>query len=134
MIRAALIWLALGYSMGGLLLAHKGIAIAPRLWLLREAHIHALLMGWTLQLAAGVAFWILPRLDASGARGDERPVWLSFAAINAGAAVGVAAAVSQAAGLYALAGALYALAALAFVRHAWPRVRPFQSERPAARP
>src|SRR5215211_1769124 len=88
MIRTALLWLAIGYSVGGVVLLNKGLALLPWLWALRAAHIHMLLVGWTVQLACGVAFWILPRLDARGTRGDERLVWGCYAALNAGVVFG----------------------------------------------
>ena len=71
MIRTALVWLALGYTIGGLLLLNKGVPMLPWLWTLRYTHVHLLLIGWNVQFACGVAFWILPRLDASGARGSS---------------------------------------------------------------
>ena len=119
MVRVALCWLAVGYSAGGLLLANKGVPLAPWIWGLRGAHVHMLLVGWTLQLAAGVAYWILPRLDAHGDRGGDRPVWLCFGALNAGVVC------SLLPGLAAVSGALYFVAAAAFVVHLWRRVRPF---------
>ncbi len=134
MIRTALVWLAIGYTFGGLVLFTKGVPLVPQLWLLRGAHIHVLLVGWTVQLACGVAYWILPRLDAAGSRGDERPVWACYAVLNTGVLLAVL--VSLAGGSAALAalarwlpllvGLLYALGAGLFARHAWPRVRPFQ--------
>lgn len=134
MIRTALVWLALGYTFGGLVLLTKGVPIVPQLWLLRGVHIHALLVGWTVQLACGVAYWILPRLDAAGSRGDERPVWACYAVLNSGVLLAVLANLaggSAALGVLArwlplLAGLLYALSAGLFARHAWPRVRSFQ--------
>lgn len=134
MIRTALVWLAIGYTFGGLVLFTKGVPLVPQLWLLRGAHIHVLLVGWTVQLACGVAYWILPRLDAAGSRGDERPVWACYAVLNTGVLLAVL--VSLAGGSAALAalarwlpllvGLLYALGAGLFAQHAWPRVRPFQ--------
>ena len=129
MIRIALAWLALGYSFGGLVLSTKGVPLLPGLWALRSAHIHVLLVGWTVQLACGVAFWILPRL-AQGERGDERPVWGCYAAINIGVSLGVLQSVFAATAgwlrwLLLLVGALYLAAAALFLRHAWPRIRPF---------
>lgn len=88
MIRTALVWLAVGYTIGGLVLLNKGVPLLPWLWRLRAAHIHILLVGWTVQFACGVAFWILPRLDAGGSRGDERPVWLCYAALNLAVVLG----------------------------------------------
>lgn len=119
MIRLALGWLAVGYSVGGLLLANKGVPLAPWIWQLRGAHVHMLLVGWTLQLAEGVAYWIMPRLDARGDRGGDRPVWLGCAALNAGVVCALLP------GLAAASGALYLVTAAAFVAHLWRRVRPF---------
>ena len=129
MIRTALVWLALGYTFGGLVLFAKGVPLLPGLWLLRSAHIHVLLVGWTVQLACGVAFWILPRLGAGG-RGDERPVWGCYATINSGVSLAVlhsllAGTASWSRWLLLPIGALYLATAILFLRHAWPRIRPF---------
>ena len=134
MIRTALLWLAIGYSLGGLVLLTKGLLLLPWLWTLRTAHIHMLLVGWTVQLACGVAFWILPRLDARGLRGDERLVWGCYAALNAGVVCGALhdplASLAAWPGwdaLPPLMGLLYALAAALFAFHAWPRVVSFRA-------
>jgi hypothetical protein len=133
MIRTALLWLAIGYGVGGLVLLTKGLSLLPWLWMLRAAHIHMLLVGWTVQLACGVAFWILPRLDARGTRGDERLVWGCYAALNIGVLCGtlhdplVALAGGPGwAALPTLMGLLYLLAAALFAMHAWPRVVSFR--------
>jgi len=134
MIRTALLWLAIGYSLGGLVLLNKGLPLLPWLWALRTAHIHMLLVGWTVQLACGVAFWVLPRLDVQGSRGDQRLVWGCYAALNLGVVLGALhdplVALTAWAGWDALLpamGLLYVLAAALFARHAWPRVVPFRT-------
>jgi hypothetical protein len=134
MIRTALVWLALGYTLGGLVLFNKGVPLFPWLWTLRTPHVHILLAGWTVQLACGVAFWILPRLDAGGSRGDQRPVWLCYGALNTGVALGALheplAALTDndvVRAIPALMGVLYLIAAVAFVAHAWPRIVSFRS-------
>src|SRR5215212_6596039 len=134
LIRTALIWLALGSTIGGLLLLNKGLPLLPWLWLLRFTHVHLLLVGWTVQFACGVAFWILPRLDAGGTRGDERLIWLCYGSLNAGvilAAINdplraVLAANDVLWPLPVLAGLLYLVAISAFVLHAAPRIVPFR--------
>jgi hypothetical protein len=145
MIRTALVWLAAGASVGGLLLLNKGLPLLPWLWTLRYTHVHLLLVGWMVQFACGVAFWILPRLDASGARGDERLAWLCYGALNGGVVLAalhdpVVVAVDGAPSLGAawlrtlpvLAGLLYVLAASACIAHAWPEVIAFRTlPRPA---
>lgn len=131
MIRTALVWLALGYTFGGLVLFAKGVPLLPWLWALRGAHIHMLLVGWTIQLSCGVAYWILPRLDASGSRGAVRPVWACYVALNSGVALAALQSISVGLGLtlrwpLLLVGGCYLGAIGLFVRNAWPRVRPFQ--------
>ena len=59
-IRASLLYLVLGFTLGGLLLFNKGIPLDPRIWILLPAHIESVLFGWTVQLVMGMAFWILP--------------------------------------------------------------------------
>jgi hypothetical protein len=133
--RTALIWLAVGYSVGGLLLLNKGLSMLPWLWTLRLTHVHLLLVGWMVQFACGVAFWILPRLDASGNRGDERLVWLCYAALNIGVVLAalhdpLAAAIgeTQVTRLMLVgAGVLYIVAIAAFVAHAAPRIVSFRT-------
>lgn len=129
MIRSALIWLGLGYTLGGLMLLNKGLPLLPWLWTLRFAHVHVLLFGWSVQIACGVAFWILPRLDSQGSRGNERLVWLCYGALNGAVALALLRGLLPAAPLQRalppLIAALYIAAALAFAAHAWKRVRAF---------
>jgi hypothetical protein len=142
LIRTALIWLALGYTIGGLLLLNKGIPLLPWLWTLRFTHVHLLLIGWTVQLAFGVAFWILPRLDASGARGNERLIWLCYGALNGGVVLAALADPLDAATSYSgatrfmqvVAGVMYIVAITLFVAHAAPRIVSFRSLPRPARP
>ena len=124
-IRVALLYLALGFTFGALMLFEKGVPVYPALLRLLPAHIEFVLIGWTMQLAMGVAFWILPRFGGGASRGDERPVWLALALLNLGVwLAGFGAAldwppVLPLAGRIAEAGAV-----AAFVLHAWPRIKP----------
>jgi hypothetical protein len=135
MIRTALVWLTLGYTVGGLLLLNKGLSLLPWLWTLRFTHVHLLLIGWMVQFACGVAFWILPRLDASGARGDERLIWLCYAALNIGVVLAalhdpLTAAIGEAIVMRLMlvgAGVLYIVAIGAFAAHAAPRIVSFRT-------
>jgi hypothetical protein len=83
-IRASLVYLLLGFTLGGLLLANKGVMISLAIWMLLPIHIEFDLMGWLVQLAMGVAFWVLPRFSKGPLRGDERLSWLAFLLINLG--------------------------------------------------
>lgn len=83
-VRASLIYLLLGFSIGGLMLANKGILISPAIWALLPLHIEFALMGWMIQLAMGVMFWILPQFQKGPPRGDERLVGLALILVNVG--------------------------------------------------
>jgi hypothetical protein len=123
-----LLHLAAGFTVGGLLLFHKGAPILPGLWRLLPSHIELMLIGWTLNLAMGVAYWILPRYKSGRPLGAEGLVWLAYGLLN----VGVAAVclvpwltVSPAGTSVAWLGkTAEALAAVAFAAHALPRIKP----------
>lgn len=122
-IRAALVYLALGFSLGGLILFHKGIPLHPTLWRLLPAHIEFLLFGWTVQLVMGVGFWIFPRFRRS--RGNEKPAWLAFALLNLGVwLAGVGPALGGPAAMLLLGRLAEVGAVVAFAGHAWPRLKP----------
>ncbi|WP_322799140.1 hypothetical protein [Thermoflexus sp.] len=127
MIRMALWHLAFGFLIGGLMLAHKAFPYAPWVMRLLPWHIHSLFIGWTVQLAFGVAYWIFPRfaLERPGdPRGRTGWAWASMGWLNAGVlGAGLAGATGWGIGI-ALGVGLEALGVLAFVIHLWPRVRP----------
>jgi hypothetical protein len=125
-VRAALLHLAGGFTVGAALLFHKGVPLHPALWRLLPAHIELLLLGWTLNLALGVAYWILPRYKLGPPRGSEWPAWTAFALLNLGVlAVVLAPWLSPLGPALALAGrAAEALAAMVFAAHVLPRVKP----------
>ena len=122
-IRLALLYLLAGFTFGALLLAHKGVPFESLIWRWRPAHIELLLVGWMLQLAMGVAYWILPRFRQQ--RGNTRAAWAAFWLLNAGVLLVVASVLVPAlAWPVALGRLLQASAAVAFVANAWPRVKP----------
>lgn len=123
MVRTALLYFGTGFTLGALLLWNKGAPLGGWPWRLLPLHIETLLIGWTVQLAMGVAFWILPRFR--GQRPRAWLGWLAFGLLNAG--VLAVAAGAWFGGLQALvpAGRVLELAAVAaFGLHAWPRVKP----------
>jgi hypothetical protein len=126
MIRAALIHLAAGFAIGALLLAHRGVPLHHAVPLLRPAHAEVLLLGWTMQLAMGVAFWILPRFRTGPERGDERPALLALLLLNLGVLAAAAGGISGLDPLSLGGRIAQGLAAAAFAIHAWPRVKPFR--------
>jgi hypothetical protein len=66
-VRAALIWLVLGFGLGALMLSDELIAGHWRIWF-GPTHGHMLFVGWFLQFAIGIGYWLLPRK-----RSPERP-------------------------------------------------------------
>ena len=123
MVRASLVYLGLGVTFGALLLANKGVPLAPALWALLPLHVECVLIGWTVQLAMGVAYWILPRFG--GERRREGLGWLAFALLNAGIlTAGTGSWVAGLASVTFLGRLAELLAAAAFALHAWPRVKP----------
>lgn len=124
MIKTALLYLMLGFSLGGLLLANKGIPLHPTLWLLLPAHQEFLLMGWMFHLALGVAFWILPRFSQEPKRGNTRLAWAAWIFLNFGIWAISLSPVAPGWEWLPLVGRLLQLSGgLAFALHAWPRVK-----------
>jgi heme/copper-type cytochrome/quinol oxidase subunit 1 len=122
--RAALLHLMGGFTLGALLLWHKGVPLHPQLWRLLPAHIEFLLLGWVLQLVLGVAYWILPRFQTTRRR--PHLAWFAFIALNLGVWLVACAPFT---GLLSddlrLAGRVAeAAATVAFALHAWPRIKP----------
>jgi hypothetical protein len=125
-IRSSLFYLALGFTFGSLLLFNKGIPLHPLLWSLLPAHIEFVLFGWTVQLVMGMAFWILPRFPKPPVRGNQGLAWGAFILVNLGIWILLLASFVPAAPWLSLAGrTAEAAGVLAFVAHAWPRVKKF---------
>lgn len=127
MVRAALLHLGIGFTIGAVMLYNKGNPIDPSIWRFLAAHIDFLLLGWTMQLAMGVAFWIMPRFSGDRKYGVEWLAWLAMILVNAGV---IAVAGSSWGGVGAnfmmLAGrSAELLAAVTFAIHIWPRIRAF---------
>lgn len=123
-VRASLIYLTIGFAFGALLLAEKGIPYFPALWSILPIHVEFLLIGWLVQLAMGVAFWILPRFGVGPPRGDERLIWASLILLNIGLClIGFQLWLP----MTLLTGrTAEVLGVLAFAVGSWRRVRPFK--------
>ncbi len=121
-VRASLLHLLAGFTVGALLLAQKGIDLSPFLWRGLPAHAEFLLFGWTLQLGMGVAYWILPR--RRGRRQGEALAVASFALLNAGVLLAASTPLLTSVSGLRLGGKLLQFVAVSlFAFHAWPRVR-----------
>ena len=115
-LRAALLYLALGFTLGAVLLWNKGLPIAASIPRLLPAHMEFLLVGWTIQLVMGVALWIFPRFGAGPAARRDEFGWAAFVLLNAGVLL-----VAMGAALPGR--TLEVLAAATFGFHIWTRVR-----------
>lgn len=115
-VRLALLYFAAGTSIGALLLASRAVALPGVLWALRPFHVEAVLFGFTVQLAVGVAYWMLPRAPG---RVGERAMRAAIGLLNGGVLLA-----SLSVPVLTFAGRMAeALALLTFAAHVWPRVR-----------
>lgn len=85
MVRGALIWLALGITFGSLMLVDGTVPGMWRRWF-APTHGHVLFVGWFLQFAIGIAYWLLPRHRSDRARlgYNEPTAIIAFITLNAG--------------------------------------------------
>ena len=124
-VRTALLYLGIGFFIGALMLTQKGLPLDPALLRLLPMHVEFVLFGWALQLAMGIAFWILPRFSHEPRYGNQRLGWMAYAMLNAGVLIAGAGAWWGAPPGVILCGHLAELlAGVFFALHAWPRVRP----------
>lgn len=123
MIRAALLYLGVGFLFGGLLLFNKGIPVEGSIWRLLPVHIELLVFGWMLQLIMGVAFWIAPRFSTEPRYGRVFLAQLAFVLLNLGTCLSASGQWSGS--LLHLIGRVALLGAgIAFVFHLYPRIKP----------
>lgn len=123
-IRAALLYLGVGFLFGGLLLYNKGLPFAPIIWRLLPVHVDILLFGWMMQFVMGVAFWIVPRFSTPPRYGK---VWLArsaFVLLNGGVLLVIAAQWFGNMPILLIGRIAMFAAALCFALHIAPRVKP----------
>jgi cbb3-type cytochrome oxidase subunit 1 len=121
-IRLALIYLGIGFTLGALMLANEGLGWDPDLGRLLPAHIALLLFGWTTQLAYGVAYWILPRID--GQRGSTSLALVAVVFLNLGTMVlSLSSPATPGTDLPVVGMASVWTSVACFALHAWLRVR-----------
>ncbi len=124
-VRTSLIYLGLGFLIGALMLAQKGVPIDPLLLRMLPMHVELVLIGWTLQLGMGVAFWILPRFNRAPRYGNQRYGWTAYVLLNIGVLSAGLGQWLDAPPIIPLLGRMAeALAVVFFALHAWPRVKP----------
>lgn len=126
MIRSALVHLGIGIPLGALMLWNKGSLFDLRIWLLVSTHLELLIVGWLIQFALGIAFWILPRFTQEPRYGSVRRGWLGFILLNAGVLLVVMSLLLAAFVRFQPLGRLLEIAAaLTLGSVLWPRVKSF---------
>lgn len=130
MIRTALLQLVLGVLLGALLLVNAEFPLHERLSLFVPVFYHVLMVGWITQLIGGVALWMFPVLTRERPRGDERPGWFAYVALNSGLLLRAVAEPAHTAaphpwwgGMLAASALLQVLAVWVLVLMLWPRVK-----------
>ncbi len=85
-VRASMLYLLAGFILGALMLAQDGVSYDPGILAVLPVHMEFLLVGWLVQLAMGMAFWIFPRWELArpSSRGHAGLIWASFWLLNAG--------------------------------------------------
>lgn len=125
-VRCSFIYLFLGFTLGGFILANKGFSFAPWVWNLLPAHMEFLLLGWMVQLTMGVAFWILPRFRSGPPRGNIDLVWSVFVILNTGIVMVAVQPFFSIAWLIQTGRILETSSVLLFVLASWQRVKPLE--------
>ncbi|HWV36069.1 MAG TPA: cbb3-type cytochrome c oxidase subunit I [Thermomicrobiales bacterium] len=131
MVKLSLCWLLVGFVIGGLMLVDRAIPGDWRAWM-APTHGHMLFVGWFVQFALGIAYWLLPRKRTPGRPlgYNERLSLGAVAALNAGLLLRVISEPFERTGHasnatltgLALAAILQVLAAVIFVMQIWPRI------------
>lgn len=125
-VRTALLYFISGFSLGALMLIHKGVPLSPEIWRLLPLHIEVIFVGWMLNLVFGVAYWMLPRHGIEPVRGRLWLMRMVFLSLNTGVLTVCLSEIFFYHTAFLLIGRfLEAGSAVGFAIHAWPRIYPF---------
>lgn len=131
MVKSSLCWLLAGFAIGGLMLIDRAIPGNWRLWML-PSHGHMLFVGWFVQFALGIAYWLLPRKRSPGLPlgYNERIGIIAAISLNLGLAFRVVCEPFERTGHASnltltgltISAVLQVLAGVLFVSQVWPRI------------
>ncbi|MBE2272256.1 MAG: hypothetical protein IAE80_28735 [Anaerolinea sp.] len=124
MIRAALLYLGVGFLFGGLLLFNKGVPFAGSIWRLLPVHVELLIFGWMMQLIMGVAFWIAPRFSKTPRYGRVFLAELACVLLNLGTLLNAAGQWGGTLPLQLMGRVALLCAGFVFLFHLFPRIKP----------
>ncbi len=126
-VKTSLVYLCMGFALGASLLWMRATGAGGWLWQLLHVHVAWLLFGWMMQLAMGVAYWIMPRTVSANAvtRPREWLAWASYVSLNLSLTLFTLAALLPRGPsvLRVVPSALLAAAVILYAGHLWPRVR-----------
>lgn len=126
-VKAALVWLGLGVTLGVIMAVHPAMAVY------RTAHLHMNLLGFVSMMIYGVSYHVMPRFTGNPIHNVKIAVaqlWLANVGLALLALGFVARARGERASLYllALGGGMGAVAAYCFIYNIWRtiegRIRP----------
>jgi cbb3-type cytochrome oxidase subunit 1 len=90
MIKASMLYMLVGFSIGALILISKVYPAYASAWSLLSVHIEVGIFGWIIQLTMGTAYWILPRYLKTKSRGNPRLALAMVGMLNLGILINVA--------------------------------------------
>ena len=126
MVRSALMQLGIGITLGTLMLWNKGSFLDAHIWLLVSSHLELLIVGWLMQLALGVAFWILPRFTQEPRYGNVRRGWFGFMLLNSGILLVILGIwIPDLSNLQPIGRLVELIAVVILISVLWPRVKSF---------
>lgn len=139
LVRASLLWLVAGFALGALMLSDALVPGDWRRWF-APTHGHMLFVGWFLQFAVGVAYWLLPRKRTPERLlgYHEQGAYSAFGLLNSGLLLRVIAEPVERAGhagdlvdvALAVSSVLQLAAIVIVATQIWPRIVPRRQTRP----
>ena len=115
---------------GAALAAQNVVELPPLVSALTPVYFHLFMLGWVAQLIFGVVYWLFPTYTKEKPRGSERLAKATYALLNVGLLLRVAAEPLNS--LYpqtlwgwalAVSAVLQWLAGMGFVANSWGRVK-----------
>lgn len=129
-VKTSLLYFFLALLLGVLLAARSVLPIPEAITAFSPIYFHAFLVGWVSQLIFGVVYWMFPKYSLDRPRRSPAMGWTTFALLNLGLLIRLAAepyhSLNPQAGLgwlLALSALLQWLAGLFFVINTWSRVK-----------
>ncbi len=129
-IKTALVCFVSALLLGAVMQSRAAASAFPALALSWPGYLHMLMVGWITGLIMGVAFWLFPRPDRNHPPPPEWLGWIAYSCLYTGLLLRLPAEPATALDphsplrwLLPASGLLQLVAAVAFARLIWPRVR-----------